>query len=411
MTFYKENEFQATPVGKIPKDWEVTTLKDASLLITDGSHFSPKHQESGYPLATVANMRENAIDVDSCYRISREDYERLVESGDKPGINDVLFSKDGTVGQCLVFNQKVDLIVLSSIAIIRPDQRKVDPHFLKYMLQSGSVLGRIIGSKTGTAIRRIILRDLSSTRIALPKKLEEQRLVVGVLGVVDSAIGLVDRVIWKTERLKKGLMQTLLTKGIGHKEYKDTPIGKTPKTWQVLQVGDLLSLEYGKGLPDRERVPGPYPVVGSNGVVGYHNQALVKGPGIVVGRKGTIGAVSWIDEDYWPIDTTYYVKPKTTNMSLKWLFHALTYLNPARFHLADVVPGLKRELVYSLKTGFPPLPEQEEIADILSTINNKLDLERKERSRLERVKRSLMDLLLTGKVRVKVNWNEIIRDV
>jgi type I restriction enzyme S subunit len=403
MTFYKENEFQATPVGKIPKDWEVTTLKDASLLITDGSHFSPKHQENGYPLATVANMRENAIDVDSCYRISREDYERLVESGDKPGINDVLFSKDGTVGQCLVFNQKVDLIVLSSIAIIRPDQRKVDPHFLKHMLQSGSVLGRIVGSKTGTAIRRIILRDLSSTRIALPKKLEEQRGVVGVLGVVDSAIGLVDRVIWKTERLKKGLMQTLLTRGIGHTEYKDTPIGKTPKTWQILQVGDLFSLEYGKGLPDRKRIPGPYPVVGSNGVIGHHNQALVKGPGIVVGRKGTIGAVSWIDEDFWPIDTTYYVKLKTTNMSLKWLFHALAYLNPARFHLADVVPGLKRELVYSLKIGFPSLPEQEKIADVLSTIDRKLDLERKEKSRLERVKRGLMDLLLTGKVRVKVD--------
>jgi type I restriction enzyme S subunit len=89
-----------------------------------------------------------------------------------------------------------------------------------------------------------------------------------------------------------------------------------------------------------------YPVVGSNGIVGYHNQAIVKGPGIVVGRKGTIGAVSWIDKDFWPIDTTYYVKTKISDVFLKWLFYELIYLNPARFHLADVVPELKRELVH-----------------------------------------------------------------
>jgi type I restriction enzyme S subunit len=198
-------------------------------------------------------------------------------------------------------------------------------------------------------------------------------------------------------------MQELLTKGIGHKEFKDTEIGRIPKTWQIVKVGDILSLEYGKGLSERERISGRYPVVGSNGIVGYHNQALIKGPGIVVGRKGTIGAVTWIDQDFWPIDTTYYVKSKTPNVFLKWLFYELTYLNPARFHLADVVPGLKRELVQSLKMPFPPPLEQQKIAEILSTVDKKLEIERKEKARLERIKQGLMDLLLTGKIRVKVN--------
>lgn len=73
-------------------------------------------------------------------------------------------------------------------------------------------------------------------------------------------------------------------------------------------------------MPERERVIGIYPVVGSNGIVGYHNRGIVKGPGIVIGRKGSIGAVTWVDQDFWPIDTTYYIKLKKHNISLKWLF-------------------------------------------------------------------------------------------
>jgi len=203
-------EYKETIIGRIPRQWEVTTLADASVSITDGSHFSPKHQEFGYPLATVANMRENYIDVDSCYRISKEDYENLARSRDKPEINDVLFSKDGTVGLCIVFNQKVDLIVLSSIAIIRPDKEKVNPYFLRYVLQSPSVLSRITGSKTGTAIRRIVLKDLSKVKLPVPKNLVEQSKIVEILISVDKKLELEKSEKSHLKRIKLGLMNLLL---------------------------------------------------------------------------------------------------------------------------------------------------------------------------------------------------------
>jgi type I restriction enzyme S subunit len=177
--------------------------------------------------------------------------------------------------------------------------------------------------------------------------------------------------------------------------FKDTEIGRLPNDWEVVKVGDVLSLEYGKGLPETERIAGMYPVVGSNGIVGYHNQAIVKGPGIVVGRKGTIGAVSWIDKDFWPIDTTYYVKTKISDVFLKWLFYELIYLNPARFHLADVVPGLKRELVHSLKMPLPPLLEQRKIAEILSTVDGAIQKTDEVIAKTERLKKGLMQELLT----------------
>ncbi|MBD6956367.1 MAG: restriction endonuclease subunit S [Thermoplasmatales archaeon] len=185
-------------------------------------------------------------------------------------------------------------------------------------------------------------------------------------------------------------------------EFKDTEIGRIPKEWEVVKLGNIISLEYGKGLPQSDRLEGDIPVVGSNGIVGFHNMALTKGPGIVIGRKGTIGAVSWIDKDYWPIDTTYYVKTKRSDIFLRWLFYVLLLIDLTKLHLADVVPGLKRELVYTQKLPLPPFSEQQQIASILSTIDNKLELLRKERTKLERIKKGFMNELLTGRIRVGV---------
>lgn len=172
-------------------------------------------------------------------------------------------------------------------------------------------------------------------------------------------------------------------------------IGETPNEWTVRRVKEIFSLEYGKGLPERQRIFGKYPVAGSNGIIGNHNESLVSGPGIVVGRKGTIGAISWIESDFWPIDTTYYVKLKRDNVFLPWLFYKLSHLNLERFNMSDVVPGLKRDLVYSIKFAIPPLPEQKRIAEVLSTVDNSIQKADKSIEKTERLKKGLMQKLLT----------------
>ncbi|MEM1718416.1 MAG: restriction endonuclease subunit S [Thermosphaera sp.] len=177
---------------------------------------------------------------------------------------------------------------------------------------------------------------------------------------------------------------------------KETVIGRVPKDWKVVSVYEILSLEYGKGLPEKERIIGEYPVVGSNGIVGYHNRSLVKGPGIVIGRKGTIGAVSWVEQDFWPIDTTYYVKLKKENVNWRWLYFALIKLNLPKLHLSDVVPGLKREIVYSLKVPFPPsIEEQRAIAEVLSVVDLAIQRTDMVIAKTERLKKGLMQTLLT----------------
>jgi len=182
------------------------------------------------------------------------------------------------------------------------------------------------------------------------------------------------------------------TKKTSHVE---TQIERLPKEREVVEVGSIFSLEYGKGLTETQREAGKYPVFGSNGIVGYHSSYLTKGPGIVVGRKGTIGAINWSDEDFWPIDTTYYVELKRNDIDLKWLYYKLISLNLMKLNMATGVPGLNRELVYLSKIFLPPLPEQRKIAEILSTVDQAIHRVDEAIARTERLKRGLMQRLFT----------------
>jgi type I restriction enzyme S subunit len=135
--------------------------------------------------------------------------------------------------------------------------------------------------------------------------------------------------------------------------------------WPVVSLEEVLSLEYGAALPAARRdSSGAIPVAGSNGVDGYHSEALVKGPGIVVGRKGSAGKVTWFDSDFWPIDTTFYVRPKML-VELRWTFYLLQHLQLDRLSIVTGVPGLNRNDACNLKISLPPLSDQRRIVKIL----------------------------------------------
>lgn len=126
---------------------------------------------------------------------------------------------------------------------------------------------------------------------------------------------------------------------------------------------EVCTLEYGASLPKEKRVDGPYPVVGSNGITGCHNEYLVEGPAIVVGRKGSAGEVTWIEKNCFPIDTTYYVKQThRAESNLNFLYWLLKSLNLPALRGGAGIPGLNRTDVYEThKIPLPPLEVQKEI--------------------------------------------------
>lgn len=157
--------------------WRTEKLMNVSCEITDGSHFSPKTTDSGYPYITVRDIENDQIDFNNCKFVSEEDFNQLVKNGCRPCKGDVLFSKDGTVGKVALVNYERDFVVLSSLAIVRPDSRFIKSAFLKYVMMSPYFVEEAVGRKTGVAIRRLILRNLKSIPIPIPPLSEQQRIV------------------------------------------------------------------------------------------------------------------------------------------------------------------------------------------------------------------------------------------
>ncbi|MDR3550575.1 MAG: N-6 DNA methylase [Candidatus Babeliales bacterium] len=136
----------------------------------------------------------------------------------------------------------------------------------------------------------------------------------------------------------------------------------TNAKWPIVELGDICTFEYGKPLKEENRKNGEYPVFGSNGVVGYHNEYLIKGPFIIVGRKGTAGAVTLSEKNGFPIDTTFHIQLSEKNtVELKYLYYILLTLNLGKINVQAGVPGLNRNDAYKVKIPLPPLEIQEKI--------------------------------------------------
>ncbi len=146
-----------------------------------------------------------------------------------------------------------------------------------------------------------------------------------------------------------------------------------PQGWVLAKLGELFTANYGKALKESNRTTsGPIPVYGSNGVVGYHDKALVVGPSLIVGRKGAAGAVHLAKTDCWPIDTTYWIQP-SDSVLLKYAYYGLINLGLSQLDRSTAIPGLNRDDLYSQVLPIAPLPEQRRIVAKIEELFSRLD--------------------------------------
>jgi type I restriction enzyme S subunit len=143
--------------------------------------------------------------------------------------------------------------------------------------------------------------------------------------------------------------------------------------WKECLLGDFIELHRGYDLTKSSIVEGPYPVVCSTSIMGYHNEFKVKGPGVVIGRSGTLGEVQYVDSNYWPHNTSLYVSDFKGN-DPKFVKYFLQRLGTGNVGSGSAVPTLNRNHIQALKIKYPPLAEQQRIAKILSSLDDKIEL-------------------------------------
>ena len=159
--------------------------------------------------------------------------------------------------------------------------------------------------------------------------------------------------------------------------------------WRETTLGEFAPFRYGKSLPASKRNPsGRVPVLGSNGVVGHHDSALTDGPTVIIGRKGTAGAIHYSPVSCWPIDTTFFVTGSDAEL-VRFKYYALGALGLDGMNTDSAVPGLNRSAAHAREVRVPEEQEQRAIARVLGALDDKIELNRRMSETLEEMARAL----------------------
>jgi type I restriction enzyme S subunit len=235
--------------------------------------------------------------------------------------------------------------------------------------------------------------------IPLPP-LADQKRIAALLGALDDRIEVNRRMNLTLEAMAQALFHRQFVDFDGRDDLMETEAGPLPSGWRNSSIGDLVELAYGKSLPKKRREDGPVPVYGSGGLTGRHSEALVEGPGIVVGRKGSIGTIYWEDDDFFPIDTTFYVVPRTEDVTLRWLYFRFVEMDLVRLGSDSAVPGLNRNAVYAQEWCVPPAVEVAAFEEVVTPLMNRMASNEAQSATLAALRDALLPKLVSGEIRV-----------
>lgn len=268
--------------------------------------------------------------------------------------------------------------VIDTAYFLRPT-RPLDMRWAYYALKDTD----LNSLDSGSAIPSTARADFYTVRVAFPP-VGAQRAIGALLGSVDDKIAANERLLTAVDALCAAEYQRLADSAA-----------------TVVGLGDLVELRYGKALPRLDRVPGPIPVYGSSGVTGTHDQALASGPGIILGRKGTVGSVHWSRGDFFPIDTTFYLVPITEQIPLEYLYFALRNLRLDARNSDSAVPGLNRDDASRCPLRVPDSARLARFAARVRPLFELAHRTRAESDRLATLGATLRPELIAGRVRVR----------
>ncbi|MBN1383120.1 MAG: restriction endonuclease subunit S [Deltaproteobacteria bacterium] len=308
----------------------------------------------------------------------------------------LIFATRVGVGKVVV--TKIDVAISQDGTGIIIDPKEVDPTFLAYQLRTESVQRFVTQNKRGATIQGITRPSLQQVDVVIPPFTEQQRIAY-VLSTVQAAIEQQERLIKLTRELKSALMHKLFTEGLQGEKQKMTEIGLVPESWEIKSFEQFTILQRGKDLTKDNFKNGRVPVAGSNGIIGYHDVAFVKAPGVTVGRSGSVGKVTFYDQEFWAHNTSLYVKDFHGN-DPRFAAYYLEVLDLGRFKTGASVPTLDRNSFKHLPIAVPSKDEQIEIGNNLSVVDKKIEITYGRKAKLEELFRTLLHQLMTGQTRV-----------
>lgn len=436
----KNRIYKTTELGKIPEEWIIIKLVDLVERGSEGIRRGPfggalKKEyfvPEGYAVYEQQNIIHNQFQ-NNRYFINKDKYDELTAFSVNE--SDILISCSGTVGKVAIVPPKIKPGIMNQALLrFRANKNYVDRLFLFYMLSSEGIQSKIINLAHGSTIKNIApISKIKQIKVALPP-LEEQQKITKILSTVDKLIKNIDELLVKNQELKKGLMQKLLTKGIGHTKFKQTKLGEIPVTWNINRLGDngaiLEGFVFKSKYFSNERVSNSYQLLkmgnvkmgklnllksptflNPNNLSDKHYKYILSKGDIIISLTGTIGKKNYGNIAIIDQDNKYLLNQRVA------CFRSIERENSRSFYYYYMQFSLFRESFFQLGRGgtgnqtnvsskdlantyviSPPIEDQRKIATILSTMDEQIENYEREKEKHIELKKELMKQLLKGKL-------------
>ncbi|MHC5820153.1 MAG: restriction endonuclease subunit S [Nostoc sp.] len=325
----------------------------------------------------------------------------------------VVTGRYGTIGQ--VFYIKEDYWPLNTTLFVK-DFKGNDPLFVSFLLRTIDFLS----CSDKSSVPGLNRNDLHLIKVKLPP-LSEQKAIAHILGTLDDKIELNREMNQTLEAMARAIFKSWFvdfdpvrakmegrqpagmdaaTAELFPDEFEESALGMIPKGWRIGKLDDLLILQRGFDLPASQRIPGNYPVIAASGASGTHAEYKVTGPGVTTGRSGLLGKVFFVHEDFWPLNTSLWVKEFKNSRPIH-AYHLLSELKFETFNAGSAVPTLNRNHVHSLPEIIPPISIVEAFEDLVISMFRKCRANEKQSVTLTSIRDTLLPKLLSGEIRVK----------
>jgi len=426
--------YKKTELGWIPEEWEVNTTGKIFEFIGGLSISREKLGAEGVNYlhyGDIHKRNENFIDleVDEQWIPKFNEEYKNIKNGVKLETGDVVFADasedyEGIGKSVSIINYDNKPFVAGLHTIVGKDRNNLlDEHYKRYCFSTKNIRKQFRVLATGTSVYGISRENIKKIKFLIPP-LKEQQKIAEILSTIDTQIDDTDKLIEKTKELKKGLMQRLLTKGIGHTEFKITEVGEIPVEWEVKSLKDISNIKRGAS---------PRPIKDTRWFSEEKSIGWIRISDVTASSKYLTNTMQYLSDE--GIKKSRPVKVNDLIMSIcatvgkpiimkmnacihdgfvlldeintkkyekEFLYYVLQkYENDFKsMGQMGTQSNLNTELVGGLIIGVPALKEQQKIAYIFSSVDSQIEEYENKKSKLEELKKGLMQQLLTGKIRV-----------
>ena len=402
-------------------EWRTQPLEDCLDALIDYRGKTPEKTDFGIPLITAKVIKNGRIETPTEF-IAVGNYDAWMRRG-MPKCGDVVLTVEAPLGEVAQLGPE-KIALAQRVVTLRGKAGFLDSTYLLYLLQSEAIQDQLRSRATGTTVLGIKQSELRKIQITVPP-FAFQLEVAATMKALDDRITLLRETNATLEAIAQALFKSWFvdfdpvrakmkgrapegmdeaTAALFPDALEESELGMVPRGWGIERLEDVLVLAYGRALKATDRIDGDVPVYGSGGITGTHNESLVAGPSVIVGRKGTVGSLYWEDRAFFPIDTVFYVQ---SQKPLTYCFYLLQTLGLSDMNTDAAVPGLNRNNAYRLQIPKAPIAVIETFDNVVSAVRRSMQINSAQAQTLVALRDTLLPRLISGQLRLPEAMAEI----